>query len=190
MGHLFHVSSYQGKGRQSKVSAPIEQHVITVAGCTDEAGNPLKLAIVVTPDGRAYLPLTFLCGVLGIVDVRQQRERIQAHEVLRQLLSMQFIQSKKGIREGWCLERRAVGFWMGSLQASKVRAEVRPRLIEFQWAVVDAVDRLLFGEVESSPVRAQLTTHEGRMASHERFMLALESRIGRVEEHIIMPEED
>jgi hypothetical protein len=54
------------------------------------------------------------------------------------------------------------------------------RLLEFQWALVDAADRLLFGEVPSNPVTAQLATHDAQIASVTNVALRLEDRIGRL----------
>jgi hypothetical protein len=48
---------------------------------------------------------------------------------------------------------------------------VRPRLLEFQEALVDAADRLFFGEVLTLP-------------SVAAFAFALEQRIGRLEERV------
>jgi hypothetical protein len=56
------------------------------------------------------------------------------------------ITTRTGARPTWRIERRGIGFWLGSIQMASVRAEIRPRLLDFQEALVDAADRLLFGE--------------------------------------------
>jgi hypothetical protein len=86
-----------------------------------------------------------------------------------------------GRQPTWCIERRGIGFWLGGLQLDRVRPEIRPRLLEFQEALVDAADKLFFGDVEADPIRAQLTTHDRDITSVTCFALALEKRIGRIE---------
>jgi hypothetical protein len=100
------------------------------------------------------------------------------------------IETASGPQLVWCIERRGIGFWWGSIQLSKVRKEVQSRLLEHQWALVDAADRLLFGEVPSEPVRAQLATHDAQIASVTHFALKLEERIGCLEATTFSTESD
>lgn len=125
---------------------------------------------VIWCDGKAYYPLRLLCDVLGIT-AQMQLERIREHAVLSRLLRQLPVKTRTGTRETWCLERRGIGFWLGSIQIASIRATIQPRLLEFQEALVDAADRLLSGEVSS-------------VRDVARFTLALEERIGRLEESV------
>src|SRR5262249_33667567 len=123
------------------------------------------------------------------IDPRPQLDRLREHAVLSQLVLQLRLDTAGGPQLVWCIERRGIGFWWGSIQLSKVRKEVRGRLLEHQWALVDVADRLLFGEVTSDPTRNQLTTHEAQIADVTRFALALEQRIGHLEARVFDPHE-
>jgi len=121
-------------------------------------------------EGKAHYPLTALCDLLG-VKAQQQRDRLREHAVLSRLLRQLPVKTRTGTRETWCIERRGIGFWLGSIQIASIRADIQSRLLEFQEALVDAADRLLSGEVSS-------------VNDVARFTLALEQRIGRLEGHV------
>jgi len=157
------------------------QYVITLDQWLDESGRPLQIAVVLTSDGRAYFPIGILCTTVLNIDPRRQLERLREHSVLSQLVRQLRIETAGGPQLTWCIERRGIGFWWGSIQLTRVRKEVRAALLEHQWALVDAADRLLFGEVPSDPIRSQLATHEAQIANVTEFALRLEQRIGRLE---------
>jgi hypothetical protein len=129
-------------------------------------------------DGRFYFPLSLLCAVLGI-QVQMQMERLRRHEILARLLRQLPIKTRTGVRQTWCLDRRGIAFWLGSIQVASVRAEIRPRLLDFQEALVDAADRILFGEVGMA---AEVDTVSGVT----RYARSLEQRIGRLEERVFV----
>jgi P22_AR N-terminal domain len=122
-------------------------------------------------EGKAHYPLRMLCDILG-VKAQMQLERLREHAVLQRLLRQLPVRTRTGTRETWCIERRGIGFWLGSIQIASIRADIQPRLLEFQEALVDAADRLLSGEVSS-------------VTDVARFTLALEVRIGRLEERAL-----
>lgn len=126
---------------------------------------------VVWFEGKAHYPLSMLCDVLG-VKAQMQRERLREHAVMKRLLRQLPVKTRTGTRETWCIERRSIGFGLGSIQIASIRADIQPRLLEFQEALVDAADRLLSGEVSS-------------VTDVARFTLALEERIGRLEERAL-----
>jgi hypothetical protein len=159
----------------------LRQHLLVLDAWRDEHGHAFTLPVVLTTDGRAYFPIGMLCTRVLQIDPRPQLDRLREHAVLSQMVCQQRIETAGGPQMVWCIERRGIGFWWGSIQLSKVRKEVRTRLLEHQWALVDAADRLLFGEVPSDPVRAQLATHDAQIASVTRFAPKLEERIGRLE---------
>jgi hypothetical protein len=157
------------------------QYMIALDQWLDESGRPLQIAVVLTSDGRAYFPIGTLCTTVLNVDPRRQLERLREHTVLSQLVRQLRVETAGGPQVTWCIERRGIGFWWGSIQLTRVRKEVRASLLEHQWALVDAADRLLFGEVPSDPIRSQLATHEAQLANVTEFALRLEQRIGRLE---------
>src|SRR5262249_29030898 len=140
-----------------------QQHNVTLADWQDESGEPLQMTVVLTSDRRAYFPIGTLCTKVLQIDPRPQLDRLREHAVLSQLVLQLRLDTAGGPQLVWCIERRGIGFWWGSIQLSKVRKEVRGRLLEHQWALVDVADRLLFGEVTSDPTRNQLTTHEAQI---------------------------
>lgn len=77
----------------------------------------------------------------------------------------------------------ASGFWLGSIQVASVRAEIRPRLLEVQEALVDAADRLLFGELA---VVAEVET----LSVVTRYAQSLERRIGRLEDRVLIKDDE
>jgi hypothetical protein len=143
---------------------PVRQELVPLYewGCT---------VPVIWYDGKAHYPLRILCDVLAI-KAQMQLERLREHAVLKRLLRQLPVKTRTGTRETWCIERRGIGFWLGSIQIASIRADIQPRLLEFQEALVDAADRLWSGEVSSA----------GDVA---RFTLALEERIGRLEERVL-----
>lgn len=149
---------------------------------TDKQGRPIMVTIVITSDGRAWFPVAVLCRMLH-VEARYQLDRLREHAVLSQMVAQLRVDTGPGGSQiAWCIERRAVGFWWGSIQLSKVRKEVQAHLLEHQWRLVDLADQALSGVVESDPVRAQLVTHDRQIADVTQFALSLERRIGRLEE--------
>ncbi len=99
---------------------------------------------VVWYEGKAHYPLTSLCDVLGVKS-QQQRDRLREHAVLGRLLRQLPVKTRTGTRETWCIERRGIGFWLGSIQIASIRADIQPRLMEFQEALVDAAESLVVG---------------------------------------------
>ena len=124
------------------------------------------------------------------MEPRSQLDRLREHAVLSQLICQLKIETSGGPQTTWCIERRGIGFWWGGIQLSKVRKQVQQRLLEFQWAIVDAADRLLFGEVLTDPVKAQLATHDAQIANVTRFALQLEHRIGALEVELLSSSDD
>lgn len=163
----------------------LHQHTITLDSWRDERGEPLQLTVVLTPDGRAYFPIGILCTKVLMVDPRPQLDRLREHAILNQMVCQLRIETAGGPQMVWCIERRGIGFWWGSIQLSKVRKDVQQHLLEHQWALVDAADHLLFGEVPSNPIRGQLATHEAQIASVTHFALKLEQRIGQIESRVL-----
>lgn len=140
------------------------------------AGWGCEVTVIRTADGASYFPIRTLCAVLGVL-ARFQIDRLREHAVLSRMTVQLPVATAGGRQMVWCLDRRGIGFWLGGLQLDRVRKEIRPRLLEFQEALVDTADHLFFGEVPTLPGIAA-------------FALALEQRIGRIEERVFEPEDD
>lgn len=133
-----------------------------------------ELTVIYTSDGPFFL-IRELCAVLGVADVGAQVTRLKEHATLRKLVRQLPLSARtgRGRRVVNCIHRRGIGFWWGSIQLAKVRAEVQDQLAELQEQIVDLADRALFGEVASPDV--------------EGFMLMLEKRVGHIEKHLDLP---
>lgn len=140
-------------------------------------GWGVESPVIQTADG-VYFPLNVLCAVLDI-DAQKQRARLKEHAVLGRLVRQLHVQTKaRGGRQlAWCIEKRGIGFWLGSIQLASVRPSIVPRLLDFQEALVDAADRLFFGEIDAIP-------------DVVRYARSLEDRLGRVEERVFVPDGD
>lgn len=106
------------------------------------------LTVVVTPEGIFYV-LRELCEVLGIKDVQQQAEQLQARRASAAFIRKWPVQSKAKSRQlTWCLHHDVLGGWMFMVNERMIRIEFRDRLVEFQRDAFYALNRVLFGEVE------------------------------------------
>ncbi|MDE1904915.1 MAG: hypothetical protein KGH75_00510 [Rhodospirillales bacterium] len=138
------------------------------------------MTVLLTPDGPFYV-IRQLCAVLGITGVHTQLQRLQEHAVLGRLVYQFPVQTAtRGRQMTWCIHRRGIGYWWGTIQIAKLRTEVRPVVLELQEAIVDAASRLLFGEV-SDVIPVGVATINGDVGDIRRFTHALEQRIGTLE---------
>lgn len=81
--------------------------------------------------GRIFVPIGLLCDNLGIARWRQT-QRIQEHQVLSKGVMQRIIQTTGGVQETLCLRLDLVPFWLAGVNANRVRAEVREKLILYQ----------------------------------------------------------
>lgn len=145
-------------------------------------------ALIVDGEG-VYIPLKLLCfALMGTIDDRPHRRRVLRDPILSQLWRHMPVQTAGGRQEMFCLEHIGIARWIDRLDLEKVRADVRPRLLQLMWRITFAAHRLLTGEVESldagtipaiipasgAPVRVQDTD-----ARH--YLLALAERVGHIE---------
>ena len=182
--------SYTPSVRTPKVVA---QHSQPMPHWRDAAGKPVEAIWIITDDGRAWTTFTFLCASLGIVGVRQMRERTLEHAVLGAMLLQLPVDTAGGRQLTWCLERRALGFFLGTINVRKLRPDVQPRLLDFQEQLVDVADRFLHGEVEVAPAQSQALSEihrlKGAQADALSFVLTMERRIGALEHIVFRPED-
>jgi antirepressor protein len=146
-------------------------------------------------DQSAFLPVKHLCFImLGGMDDRSQRAKIKNDAILSNLSRLLPVQTPGGVQDMVCLERMGLARWINSLTLSTIRADLRPRIAQFQWDVAMAADRLLFGEVISpepprfaivpdAPPRFADTAPPHRVSDSDvrRLIFALVDRMGRIE---------
>ncbi len=145
-------------------------------------------------DESAFLPVKHLCFImLGGMDDRSQRAKIKNDAILSNLSRLLPVQTPGGVQDMVCLERMGLARWINSLTLNTIRADLRPRIAQFQWDVAMAADRLLFGEVISpEPPRFAIVpdalvpfaeTSSRRVSDSDvrRLILALVERMGKIE---------
>jgi hypothetical protein len=112
-------------------------------------------------DRQWYLILQDVCQALGL-DVSGQRQRIQRDEALSDYLVNISIEAPYGEttrqREIGCLNLRRLPYWLGTIDASRVKEEHRRKVILFKrefaeaaWAVFrsDIIPSELLGEMDA-----------------------------------------
>lgn len=86
-------------------------------------------------DRQFYISLNDMCRGLG-VDARSQRRRIQEDEAITdKLVNLPMetpYQDSTRIQDVACLNLRALPYWMGTIDARRVKDEVRPKVILFK----------------------------------------------------------
>ena len=90
-----------------------------------------QLTAAQTDDGRIYVSINEVCGVLGLSRPAQQR-RIQEHDVLSEGLVRLAIDTAGGPQTVSMLRHDLVPLWLAGLQGRAVREDVRPKLKQFQ----------------------------------------------------------
>jgi hypothetical protein len=149
----------------------------------------VEINVILTPEGPFYM-VRELCGVLGIKDMQYQMLRLRERRSLAQFVRQWPVQTKGGRQRAWCIHRRAVGIWWGTIDESKCRVDVQDRLVQLQIEVIDAADRALHGEVlPGEPWRGDVARLDGDVANVRQLALKLEERIGRLEGIVLSEDE-
>lgn len=82
-------------------------------------------------DDGVYVAVTPICSALGLA-AQRQRERIQRDPVLSEGGTMAVLPSIGGMQETFCLRLDLINGWLFTIDASRVREDVRPKVIEYQ----------------------------------------------------------
>ncbi len=101
----------------------VEQRIVPFYG--DE------LVAVQQPDGAIFVLFTRLCENLGLKRESQVR-RVQRHAVLSDGFTTLDVRTEGGIQAVQCLRVDLLPLWMSGLQAQRVKAELREKLIRYQ----------------------------------------------------------
>ncbi len=90
-----------------------------------------ELIGVQSEDGSIYAPFSRLCENLGLQrDGRAQR--IRRHAILSDVVVSIEILTAGGPQQVQCLHVDALPLWLSSIQASRVKEELREKLIRYQ----------------------------------------------------------
>lgn len=90
-----------------------------------------ELIALQRPDGNIFVHFGRLCDNLGLARSPQVR-RIQRHEVLNTGLVTLTIVTEGGAQATQCLRIDLLPLWMAGLHASRIKAELRDKLVQYQ----------------------------------------------------------
>jgi hypothetical protein len=123
--------------KQEEGLEPIEEKVVQFYG--DE------LVAVRVEDGTIFVPVRRLCENLGVAWTPQW-QRIQRNEVLAEAVKSIIVtitdsRPRRGPKQAEmvCLPLKFIPGWLFGIQASRVREELRPKLIHYQRECFDAL---------------------------------------------------
>ncbi len=106
------------------VLVPTEQRLVTIVD--DEE---IPAALIAGQD--IYLPIRPLCHTLGIAS-QMQITRIKADEVMAENLRRVRLATPGGPQTVQALHIESVPLWLGTLEPSRVKPDLRPRLIAYK----------------------------------------------------------
>lgn len=113
-------------------------------------------------DRQWYLPVQEVCVALG-VDAEGQRQRIQRDEALSDwLINLPLetpYQDTTRIREVACLNLRRLPYWLGTIDASRVKAEHRKKVILFKREFAEAAWAVFRADMVPPDLLAEMDTH-------------------------------
>ena len=90
------------------------------------------LSVVIGPSGEHLVAMRPICEYLGLA-WHGQYERIKRHEVLKEAVRVTRTVAEDGkSRELVCLPLEYLNGWLFGVDASRVKKEIRPKVIEYQ----------------------------------------------------------
>ncbi len=96
-------------------------------------------------DGTLYLSGRQLCEALGVsvsTQLAKLREDSQMVPFMRELR----MSTPGGVQPTTCLRKKEAAWWIVHIDPKRVKASIRDRLEEFQRQILDAADRIVFGD--------------------------------------------
>lgn len=90
-----------------------------------------ELIAIQQPDGNIFVHFGRLCENLGLSRTAQIR-RVQRHEVLDKGMTTLEVQTEGGAQTVQCLRIDLLPLWMAGLHASRVKEQVRAKLVRYQ----------------------------------------------------------
>ncbi len=108
------------------VIEPVEQKLVALT----QAGEDEVLAAR-TETSEIYLPIRPICTALGI-HWATQRRKIMSDEVLLESTRTLRLQTRGGPQNLVCMDVEAIPMWLAGIEPSRVRADLRDRLIAYK----------------------------------------------------------
>lgn len=90
-----------------------------------------EIPVVVTEDGRIYVPLRSLCDFLG-VGYDGQRRRIRADAILDEQMRNIIVTTPGGRQVMACLDVDYLNGWLFGITSSRVKDEIRDKVLTYQ----------------------------------------------------------
>lgn len=113
-------------------------------------------------DRQWYLPLQEVCQALGL-DTNGQRQRIQRDEALSGFLSNIPLetpyQDTTRTREVACLNVRRLPYWLGTIEATRVKEEHRQKVILYKLEFAEAAWAVFRSDIMSPDMLAEMDAH-------------------------------
>ena len=129
------------------------RHVIASEGQMSEVLEPRivpfygdELVAVQQPDEAVFIVFNRICDALGFKRWSQAR-RIQAHSVLSTGFVTLTIQTEGGPQDAQCLKLDLLPLWLAGVQASKVKAELREKLVRYQTEAAGVLWQAFKGQI-------------------------------------------
>lgn len=109
-----------------------------------------------------YLPVKDVCAALGI-DPDSQRQRIQRDEAIADRLVKLGLetpyQDTTRVQEVACLNLRALPYWLGTIDAGRVKAEHQPKVILFKREFAEAAWFVFRADMVPPEVLAEMDSY-------------------------------
>ena len=105
-----------------------------------------ELVAVQQPDESVYIVFNRVCDALGFKRWSQAR-RIQAHSVLSTGFVTLTIETEGGSQEAQCLKLELLPLWLAGVQASKVKEELREKLVRYQTEAAGVLWQAFKGQI-------------------------------------------
>ena len=110
------------------VLEPVEQKLVTLTAAGADQDEVLAARL---DTAQIYLPVKPLCTALGI-NWPSQRQKIMADEVLAESTRTLRLKTRGGPQNLVCMDVEAIPMWLAGIEPSRVRADLRDRLITYR----------------------------------------------------------
>lgn len=162
----------------SQALVPVEERVVEFYG--DEIKG---VVISPHPAGReVFVPVRPLCDFLG-VDWSTQRRRILNDAVLSQEVETAQVNTAGGLQEMLCLPLDMLNGWLFSINANRVKAEIRERLIRYQKECYRVLSEAFQGIDPNDPL-AIVEQHGRALITLAREQRELNRQVGETREEV------
>src|SRR5690348_11500817 len=108
------------------VIEPVEQKLVVLTPTGDD-----EVLAARTANSEIYLPIRPICAALGI-QWATQRRKIMSDEVLTESTRTLRLQTRGGPQNLVCMDVEAIPMWLAGIEPSRVRADLRERLITYK----------------------------------------------------------